>query len=54
MKIGEAGEAFFVFETENHVPKELQTSPVTGPSTTPAEEVNNVSMIFFYSVNHEC
>ncbi|CAJ0649797.1 3377_t:CDS:10 [Entrophospora sp. SA101] len=28
MKIGEAGEAFFVFETENNVPEELQTSPL--------------------------
>ncbi|GBB94675.1 hypothetical protein RclHR1_00240023 [Rhizophagus clarus] len=32
MKIGEAGEAFFVFETENHVPEELRTSPLAGPS----------------------
>ncbi|CAG8539098.1 15829_t:CDS:2, partial [Acaulospora colombiana] len=32
MKIGEAGEAFFVFETENVVPEELQTSPLAGPS----------------------
>lgn len=39
MKIGEAGEAFFVFETENHVPKELQTSPLAGPSQpSPTEE----------------
>jgi phosphatidate phosphatase PAH1 len=28
MKVGEAGEAFFVVETENEVPEELQTSPV--------------------------
>lgn len=32
MKIGEAGEAFFVFETENHVPETLRTSPLAGPS----------------------
>ncbi|RIA99275.1 Lipin/Ned1/Smp2-domain-containing protein [Glomus cerebriforme] len=39
MKIGEAGEAFFVFETENHVPEELQTSPLAGPSQPlPTEE----------------
>ncbi|CAI2163136.1 14769_t:CDS:10 [Funneliformis geosporum] len=39
MKIGEAGEAFFVFETENRVPKELQTSPLAGPSEPlPTEE----------------
>ncbi|CAG8626013.1 10420_t:CDS:10, partial [Funneliformis mosseae] len=34
-----SGEAFFVFETENRVPKELQTSPLAGPSDPlPTEE----------------
>ncbi|KAG0171948.1 hypothetical protein DFQ28_011742 [Apophysomyces sp. BC1034] len=28
MKVGEAGEAFFVFETEHDVPEEFQTSPL--------------------------
>ncbi|KAI8064071.1 Lipin/Ned1/Smp2-domain-containing protein [Thamnidium elegans] len=28
MKVGEAGEAFFVFETEHQVPEEFQTSPL--------------------------
>ncbi|KAF7723479.1 hypothetical protein EC973_001990 [Apophysomyces ossiformis] len=28
MKVGEAGEAFFVFETEHEVPEEFQTSPL--------------------------
>lgn len=28
MKVGEAGEAFFVFETEHDVPEEFQTSPI--------------------------
>ncbi|KAL7336247.1 lipin Ned1 [Mucor circinelloides] len=28
MKVGEAGEAFFVFETEHEVPEEFQTSPI--------------------------
>ncbi|KAG2220762.1 hypothetical protein INT45_012255 [Circinella minor] len=28
MKLGEAGEAFFVFETEHEVPEEFQTSPL--------------------------
>jgi len=32
MKVGEAGEAFFIFETEKEVPEELQTSPLAGPS----------------------
>ncbi|EJU06380.1 LNS2-domain-containing protein [Dacryopinax primogenitus] len=31
MKIGEAGEAFFVCETEGEVPREMQTSPILGP-----------------------
>lgn len=28
MKVGETGEAFFVLETEDSVPRELMTSPV--------------------------
>ncbi|CAO3634243.1 unnamed protein product [Mucor fragilis] len=28
MKVGEAGEAFFVFETDHQVPEEFQTSPI--------------------------
>jgi phosphatidate phosphatase LPIN len=35
MKIGEAGEAFFVFETDEDVPADLMTSPIleaTNPS----------------------
>lgn len=31
MKVGETGEAFFVFETDADVPEELQTSPLAGP-----------------------
>jgi phosphatidate phosphatase PAH1 len=34
MKIGEAGEAFFVFETEEDVPEDLMTSPIL-QATTP-------------------
>ncbi|ESK95125.1 nuclear elongation and deformation protein 1 [Moniliophthora roreri MCA 2997] len=33
MKIGEAGEAFFVFETEEDVPDELITSPLLTPKS---------------------
>ena len=33
MKVGDAGEAFFVFETEQEVPEEFATSPLAGPST---------------------
>ncbi|KAG6850907.1 hypothetical protein H0H93_006733 [Arthromyces matolae] len=36
MKIGEAGEAFFVFETEEDVPNDLITSPILQP-TRPEE-----------------
>jgi len=32
MKIGEAGEAFFVFETDNDVPEDLITSPLLEPT----------------------
>ncbi|KAG0088508.1 hypothetical protein BGZ92_006086 [Podila epicladia] len=32
MKVGDAGEAFFVFETEQEVPDEFATSPLAGPS----------------------
>lgn len=31
MKVGDTGEAFFVFETDQDVPEDLQTSPITGP-----------------------
>lgn len=31
MKVGETGEAFFVFETEDDVPADMQTSPLSGP-----------------------
>lgn len=31
MKVGEAGEAFFVFETDIDVPEDLQTSPIISP-----------------------
>ena len=32
MKIGEAGEAFFVFETDSDVPEDLLTSPLLEPT----------------------
>ncbi|TIB14754.1 hypothetical protein E3P92_01825 [Wallemia ichthyophaga] len=31
MKVGDAGEAFFVFETDIDVPEDLQTSPIISP-----------------------
>ncbi|CAG8805083.1 11849_t:CDS:2, partial [Gigaspora rosea] len=38
MKIGEAGEAFFVFETDKMVPEEFQTSPLAGPTKSTITE----------------
>ena len=36
MKLGEGGEAFFVFETSANIPAGLQTSPVISPTASPA------------------
>ena len=35
MKLGEGGEAFFVFETQESVPEALQTSPPVSPTASP-------------------
>lgn len=35
MKVGEGGEAFFVFETRDRIPHDLQTSPLASPETSP-------------------
>ncbi|KAF1825225.1 LNS2-domain-containing protein, partial [Dissoconium aciculare CBS 342.82] len=35
MKLGDGGEAFFVFETKESVPEALQTSPLVSPATSP-------------------
>ncbi len=35
MKLGDTGEAFFVFETSNEIPQALQTSPLSSPATSP-------------------
>ncbi|KAK4152230.1 Lipin/Ned1/Smp2-domain-containing protein [Chaetomidium leptoderma] len=35
MKLGEGGEAFFVFETSETIPKSLQTSPLVSPASSP-------------------
>lgn len=37
MKIGDAGEAFFVFETDDDVPEDLITSPILLPTHPEAE-----------------
>jgi phosphatidate phosphatase LPIN len=35
MKLGEGGEAFFVFETSDTIPQSLQTSPLASPASSP-------------------
>ena len=35
MKLGEGGEAFFVFETTDNIPESLQTSPLVSPVSSP-------------------
>jgi phosphatidate phosphatase LPIN len=35
MKLGEGGEAFFVFETSDRIPPGLQTSPLVSPVASP-------------------
>jgi phosphatidate phosphatase LPIN len=35
MKLGEGGEAFFVFETTDNIPKSMQTSPLVSPASSP-------------------
>lgn len=35
MKLGEGGEAFFVFETSDNIPQSLQTSPLVSPASSP-------------------
>ena len=35
MKLGEGGEAFFVFETTDNVPQSMQTSPLVSPVASP-------------------
>ncbi|OAL54121.1 LNS2-domain-containing protein [Pyrenochaeta sp. DS3sAY3a] len=38
MKLGEGGEAFFVFETSAAIPAELQTSPLASPVASPEQK----------------
>lgn len=44
MKLGEGGEAFFVFETEEDIPQALQTSPVLSPTTSPTASMETSTM----------
>ncbi|KAF1943584.1 LNS2-domain-containing protein [Clathrospora elynae] len=38
MKLGEGGEAFFVFETTRSIPAEMQTSPIASPVASPEQK----------------
>ncbi|EEH50672.2 phosphatidate phosphatase PAH1 [Paracoccidioides brasiliensis Pb18] len=40
MKLGEGGEAFFVFETSEDIPESLQTSPLISPAASPKPGLN--------------
>ncbi|EED22246.1 lipin Smp2, putative [Talaromyces stipitatus ATCC 10500] len=42
MKLGDGGEAFFVFETTDNVPAALQTSPIVSPASSPATSVDEL------------
>jgi phosphatidate phosphatase LPIN len=35
MKLGEGGEAFFVFKTSDNIPEAMQTSPLVSPASSP-------------------
>lgn len=37
MKLGEGGEAFFVFEASGTIPADMQTSPLTSPAASPEQ-----------------
>lgn len=41
MKLGDGGEAFFVFETSNDIPEALQTSPLLSPANSPPTEASD-------------
>ena len=45
MKIGDAGEAFFVFETEEDIPEDLVTSPIlAATNTAPQDDIPSVTL----------
>lgn len=43
MKLGDGGEAFFVFETTDNIPQFLQTSPLVSPASSPPLEASSAS-----------
>ncbi|KAI9682854.1 MAG: hypothetical protein M1829_006288 [Trizodia sp. TS-e1964] len=45
MKLGEGGEAFFVFETSDDIPEALQTSPLVSPLASPKSLPSEISTL---------
>lgn len=45
MKLGEGGEAFFVFETSEQIPESLQTSPVVSPAASPHRMAQDATVV---------
>ncbi|KAJ5292041.1 hypothetical protein N7478_001292 [Penicillium angulare] len=43
MKLGEGGEAFFVFETTDEIPASLQTSPLVSPASSPTVPIEDIA-----------
>lgn len=43
MKLGEGGEAFFVFETTDEIPASLQTSPLVSPAGSPTVSTDDLA-----------
>lgn len=44
MKLGEGGEAFFVFETSDDIPEAMQTSPLVSPASSPPLTAQGLNM----------
>ncbi|KAI4167006.1 MAG: hypothetical protein LQ343_007564 [Gyalolechia ehrenbergii] len=45
MKLGDGGEAFFVFETCEQIPESLQTSPVVSPAAIPQDLAQDATTV---------
>ncbi|KAL8937075.1 MAG: hypothetical protein Q9216_004609 [Gyalolechia sp. 2 TL-2023] len=45
MKLGDGGEAFFVFETYEQIPESLQTSPVVSPAAIPQDVARDATTV---------
>ncbi|POS88254.1 hypothetical protein EPUL_000989 [Erysiphe pulchra] len=45
MKLGEGGEAFFVFETTDSIPELMRTSPLVSPSSSPPIVANGTNTL---------